>query len=86
MDAAFAGVSSVDLEFRDSPTVMDSRLRGNESIMQDTPSVIPAEAGIQKREQFFVILHNTSWIRDHRPVPEISSVRGDPCGGRQLRR
>ena len=27
-------------------------------------AVIPAKAGIQKREQFFVTLHNTSWIRD----------------------
>ena len=27
-------------------------------------AIIPAEAGIQKREQFFVTLHNTSWIRD----------------------
>ena len=28
-------------------------------------AVIPAEAGIQKREQFFVTLHNTSWIRGY---------------------
>ena len=28
------------------------------AIMQDAPSVIPAEAGIQKREPFFVTLHN----------------------------
>ena len=57
----------------------DSRLRGNESITQDAPSVISVEAGIRKRERFFVTLHNTSWIRDHCPLPEISSVRGGPC-------
>ena len=47
--------------------------------MQDAPSVISAEAGIRKRGRFFITLHNTSWIRDHRPFPEISSIRGGPC-------
>ena len=28
-------------------------------------AVIPAKAGIQKHERFFVTLHNTSWARDY---------------------
>ena len=47
------------------------------AVMQDAPSVIPAKAGIQKREQFFVTLHNASWVRDyHVPFPdELPGVR-----------
>ena len=43
--------------------------------MQDAPSVIPAKAGIQKREQFFVTLHNTSWVRDYGSRPPILHAR-----------
>ena len=31
-------------------------------------AVIPAKAGIQKREQSFVTLHNTSWVRDYHEI------------------
>ena len=42
--------------------------------------VIPAQAGIQKREQFFVTLHNTSWVRDYWRVVSstTSQVRHGP--------
>ena len=52
---------------------LDSRFRGNdgyagndsrrESDVSRSNDVIPAKAGIQKRERFFVTLRNTSWIR-----------------------
>ena len=52
---------------------LDSRFRGNDVIraryvtltttVVSSISVIPAKAGIQKRERFFVTLRNTSWIR-----------------------
>ena len=36
-------------------------------------AVIPAEAGIQKHEQFFVTLHNTSWVGDYCASSPIAS-------------
>ena len=52
---------------------LDSRFRGNDVIraryvtltttVVTSISVIPAKAGIQKRERFFVTLRNTSWTR-----------------------
>ena len=52
---------------------LDSRFRGNDVIraryvtltttVVSSISVIPAKAGIQKRERFFVTLRNTSWTR-----------------------
>ena len=45
---------------------LDSRFRGNdEGASRRMIAVIPAEAGIQSRERFFVTLHNTSWVRDY---------------------
>ena len=54
---------------------LDSRLRGNdEGASRRMIAVIPAQAGIQNREQFFVTLHNTSWVRDY-PLHSIFMLR-----------
>ena len=34
------------------------------------------QAGIQKREQFFVTLHNTSWVRDYSMMSKRATGAG----------
>ena len=60
--ASAAGTKPLDSRFLPAFAGMTGN-DGNHATRR--PFVIPAEAGIQSRERFFVTLHNTSWVREY---------------------